>query len=219
MEAGPYQGGEGEGEVVRRAVRWVVTRATHEQRCSETNGVPCTCDMRWQVVDAAARRCPCTINVFFGHVALARAPLAPQPPHPPPARPLSSPHTHTQPVGREASGLAAQHVNMLLGNAPFTGPSQEQITSVIAGMTPMQLFEVMGQLKALAQNNHGAARSILVANPQLTKALFQAQVWPRGRRGGGGGGDGGGVGGWGSLVAATHLATHMCGYSAGLPSP
>jgi hypothetical protein len=64
-------------------------------------------------------------------------------------------------------------MNVLLGNAPYTGPSQEKISTVIAGMTPMQLFEILSQMRTLCQQNHAAARSILVANPQLTKALFQ----------------------------------------------
>ncbi|GLC45952.1 hypothetical protein PLESTB_001200900 [Pleodorina starrii] len=82
----------------------------------------------------------------------------------------------TRPIGREAAGAAATQMNALLGNAPYTGPSQEKISTVIAGMTPMQLFEILSQMRTLCQQNHAAARSILVANPQLTKALFQAQV-------------------------------------------
>ncbi len=81
--------------------------------------------------------------------------------------------TCAQPIGREASNAAAQHANALLGNAPYTGPSQDKISTVIAGMTPMQLFEILSQMKTLCATNHAAARSILVANPQLSKALFQ----------------------------------------------
>ncbi|KAG2489320.1 hypothetical protein HYH03_012152 [Edaphochlamys debaryana] len=82
----------------------------------------------------------------------------------------------TRPIGRETAATAATQANALLGNAPYTGPSQDKINTVIAGMTPMQLFEILSQMRGLCQQNQAAARSILVANPQLTKALFQAQV-------------------------------------------
>ncbi|KXZ49489.1 hypothetical protein GPECTOR_21g715 [Gonium pectorale] len=89
---------------------------------------------------------------------------------------VPGPPPGTRPIGREAASAAASAMNGLLGNAAFTGPSQDKISTVIAGMTPMQLFEILSQMRTLCQQNHAAARSILVSNPQLTKALFQAQV-------------------------------------------
>ena len=67
-------------------------------------------------------------------------------------------------------------MSILLGGPPSFGPGQERINSTIANMTPMQLFEIMNQVKMLIQQNHQDARQILIKNPQLTKALFQAQI-------------------------------------------
>merc|ERR1719482_2274426 len=50
------------------------------------------------------------------------------------------------------------------------------VTNVLASMTHMQLVEVMHQLKALAQANPAHVKGVLTKNPQLTKALFQAQL-------------------------------------------
>jgi hypothetical protein len=47
---------------------------------------------------------------------------------------------------------------------------------VLGGMSPLQLFELMGQMRQYIQANPAQARSTLIANPQLTKALFQAQI-------------------------------------------
>ena len=43
------------------------------------------------------------------------------------------------------------------------------------GMSPAQLFSVMNK-KTLTQQNQSQARQLLVGNPQLTLALFQAQL-------------------------------------------
>jgi hypothetical protein len=66
-------------------------------------------------------------------------------------------------------------MNSLLGNALYTGPSQDKISTVIAGMSVMQLYEILSQMRTLFQQNPSAARAILVSNPQLTKALFQVR--------------------------------------------
>ncbi|KAM3268706.1 proline-rich proteoglycan 2 [Capsicum chacoense] len=46
----------------------------------------------------------------------------------------------------------------------------------MAGMSKNQLYEIMAQMKTLVQQNPKQARQILIQNPSLTKALFQAQV-------------------------------------------
>ncbi|KAJ6799287.1 basic salivary proline-rich protein 4-like [Iris pallida] len=46
----------------------------------------------------------------------------------------------------------------------------------ITSMSKSQLYEIMSQMKMLIEQNHQQARQILVDNPQLTKALFQAQI-------------------------------------------
>ncbi|KAJ4713399.1 cleavage stimulating factor 64-like [Melia azedarach] len=46
----------------------------------------------------------------------------------------------------------------------------------LAGMSKNQLYEIMSQMKALIEQNQQQARQILIQNPLLTKALFQAQI-------------------------------------------
>ncbi|XP_020089557.1 vegetative cell wall protein gp1 isoform X2 [Ananas comosus] len=50
------------------------------------------------------------------------------------------------------------------------------LTSHIAGMSKSQLFDIMCQMKALIDQDREQARKILVDNPALTRALFQAQI-------------------------------------------
>ncbi|XAR51287.1 hypothetical protein NMG60_11005881 [Bertholletia excelsa] len=46
----------------------------------------------------------------------------------------------------------------------------------LAGMSKNQLYEIMSQMKSLIEQNQHQARQILIQNPLLTKALFQAQI-------------------------------------------
>ncbi|XP_039025445.1 arginine-glutamic acid dipeptide repeats protein-like [Hibiscus syriacus] len=46
----------------------------------------------------------------------------------------------------------------------------------IAGMSKNQLYEIMSQMKKLIEQNQQQAKQILIQNPLLTKALFQAQI-------------------------------------------
>ncbi|XP_050377458.1 cleavage stimulating factor 64 [Argentina anserina] len=46
----------------------------------------------------------------------------------------------------------------------------------IAGMSKNQLYEIMSKMKNLIEQNQQQARQILIQNPLLTKALFQAQI-------------------------------------------
>ena len=78
-------------------------------------------------------------------------------------------------VGTAAS--AAQAMAGLLSSPEMTsGPSQEHLDSILGRMSPVQLFELNAQMKALVQQNPAAARQLLVSQPSLTRALFQAQV-------------------------------------------
>ncbi|XP_043707361.1 cleavage stimulating factor 64-like [Telopea speciosissima] len=52
----------------------------------------------------------------------------------------------------------------------------ETFTSNLAGMSKNQLYDIMSQMKTLIEQNQQQARQILVENPLLTKALFQAQI-------------------------------------------
>ncbi|KAK1298051.1 hypothetical protein QJS10_CPB14g00345 [Acorus calamus] len=48
--------------------------------------------------------------------------------------------------------------------------------SHIAGMSKKQLHNIMSQMKGLIEQNQQQARQILIDNPSLTRALFQAQI-------------------------------------------
>eukprot|EP00270_Netrium_digitus_P020590 TRINITY_DN852_c0_g1_i4.p1 TRINITY_DN852_c0_g1~~TRINITY_DN852_c0_g1_i4.p1 ORF type:complete len:365 (+),score=21.63 TRINITY_DN852_c0_g1_i4:445-1539(+) len=54
--------------------------------------------------------------------------------------------------------------------------TMDPLSNQLAGMSKQQLYDLLSQMKVLIQTNHAQARAILVANPQLAKALFQAQV-------------------------------------------
>ena len=56
------------------------------------------------------------------------------------------------------------------------GPGQDQITDALSKMPRAALFDIMSQMKSLIQQNQQQARQILVTNPSLTRALFQAQI-------------------------------------------
>ncbi|XP_074371072.1 cleavage stimulating factor 64-like [Apium graveolens] len=51
-----------------------------------------------------------------------------------------------------------------------------ELSESIAGMSKNQLYEIMSQMKALIEQNQKQARHILITNPSLTRALFQAQI-------------------------------------------
>ncbi|KAK1404287.1 cleavage stimulating factor 64 [Heracleum sosnowskyi] len=51
-----------------------------------------------------------------------------------------------------------------------------ELSENIAGMSKNQLYHIMSQMKALIEQNQKQARHILVTNPPLTRALFQAQI-------------------------------------------
>ncbi|KAL0441541.1 UNVERIFIED_CONTAM: Cleavage stimulating factor 64 [Sesamum radiatum] len=50
------------------------------------------------------------------------------------------------------------------------------VSPSLAGMSRNQLYEIMSQMKTLVEQNKQQARQILIQNPVLTKALFQAQI-------------------------------------------
>ncbi|KAH9563594.1 hypothetical protein CY35_05G133600 [Sphagnum magellanicum] len=66
--------------------------------------------------------------------------------------------------------------SMPMANGGTGGGSGDALTNHLAGMSKHQLYEVMVQMKTLVQQNQQQARQVLMANPQLTKALFQAQI-------------------------------------------
>ncbi|XP_023541950.1 sialidase-like [Cucurbita pepo subsp. pepo] len=50
------------------------------------------------------------------------------------------------------------------------------LSESIAGMSKNQLHDIMSQMKTLIEQNQQQAKQILIQNPALTKALFQAQI-------------------------------------------
>ncbi|KAH9553657.1 hypothetical protein CY35_08G023500 [Sphagnum magellanicum] len=66
--------------------------------------------------------------------------------------------------------------SMPMANGGTGVGSNDALTNNLAGMSKHQLYEVMVQMKMLIQQNQQQARQVLIANPQLTKALFQAQI-------------------------------------------
>ncbi|KAI5330428.1 PREDICTED: cleavage [Prunus dulcis] len=52
----------------------------------------------------------------------------------------------------------------------------DSLPADFAGMSKNQLYTIMSQMKNLIEQNQQQARQILIQNPLLTKALFQAQI-------------------------------------------
>lgn len=61
----------------------------------------------------------------------------------------------------------------MAGN-PITGDGLSATS--LAGMSKNQLYDIMSQMKTLIEQNQQQAREILIQNPLLTRALFQAQI-------------------------------------------
>ncbi len=81
-----------------------------------------------------------------------------------------------QPVGAAAAGIAAAHMTAMVGGPANPGPTQSRVNGLLGGMTPLQLYETVGQMRSQIRQDPERARQTLINNPQLTKALFQAQV-------------------------------------------
>eukprot|EP01018_Ginkgo_biloba_P017405 Gb_06606 [translate_table: standard] len=77
--------------------------------------------------------------------------------------------------------LQNQNAGQINGQLNASGNSgsavgNDSFTSHLAGMSKNQLYDIMSQMKVLIEQNQQQARQILVDNPPLTKALFQAQI-------------------------------------------
>ncbi|KAH9554497.1 hypothetical protein CY35_08G066600 [Sphagnum magellanicum] len=77
---------------------------------------------------------------------------------------------------RQQYGPNVNGHSMPMANGGTGVKSNDALTNNLAGMSKHQLYEVMVQMKMLIQQNQQQARQVLIANPQLTKALFQAQI-------------------------------------------
>lgn len=80
-----------------------------------------------------------------------------------------------QVVSAAEAAQAAQGMAAAVGSTNL-GPGQDQITDALSKMPRAALFDIMAQMKGLIQQNQQQARQILVTNPSLTRALFQAQI-------------------------------------------
>lgn len=85
--------------------------------------------------------------------------------------------------GGPYTSMAGQNQNagQINGQSNLSGNSasaagNRSFTSHIAGMSKPQLYDLMSQMKVLIEQNEQQARQILVANPAMTKTLFQAQI-------------------------------------------
>ena len=84
----------------------------------------------------------------------------------------ATPLHYDTPMGNATASSAQQQMHA----AGLGGGGMDAVTARLAEMSPAQLFSVMNQLKTLTQQNQSQARQLLVGNPQLTLALFQAQL-------------------------------------------
>lgn len=78
-------------------------------------------------------------------------------------------------VSAAEAAHAAQGMAAAVGSTNL-GPGQDQITDALSKMPRAALYDIMAQMKGLIQQNQQQARQILVTNPSLTRALFQAQI-------------------------------------------
>ena len=57
-----------------------------------------------------------------------------------------------------------------------SGAAMDLLTKRVADLTPTQMYEIMAQMKQIQATDPAQARTLLIQNPQLTLALFQAQL-------------------------------------------
>ncbi|KAL9141527.1 hypothetical protein ABFS82_14G110300 [Erythranthe guttata] len=92
-----------------------------------------------------------------------------------------------QPIGDSVAMAAATVMAGALGSAQTSTSNQtgfqsqpllgtDPLTRHLAKMSRSQLIEVVSEMKAVATQNKEQARQLLLANPSLPKALFQAQI-------------------------------------------
>jgi len=64
-----------------------------------------------------------------------------------------------------------------LPQAPMNAPSvPETVNSMLDGMNPSQMYDIVAKMKGMIQQNPEQAKHILMSNPPLTYALLQAQA-------------------------------------------
>ncbi|KAK6246523.1 RNA recognition motif domain - like 10 [Theobroma cacao] len=95
---------------------------------------------------------------------------------------------HQQPIGLHLAITASALMAGALGGAQAgpqpnqnalpsqPAPASDPLTLHLAKMSRSQLNEIMAALKKMATQNKELARELLLAKPQLLKAIFQAQI-------------------------------------------
>ncbi|XP_074576749.1 cleavage stimulating factor 64-like isoform X2 [Curcuma longa] len=91
-----------------------------------------------------------------------------------------------QPIGFPFAATAANAMAAALGGAQtsnaqnmlhsHSGNGNDSLTHYLSRLSRHQLLEIMSEMKTLTTQNKPLVRQLLQSNPQLTKALFQAQV-------------------------------------------
>eukprot|EP00873_Tetraselmis_striata_P043294 jgi/Tetstr1/463558/TSEL_008437.t1 len=117
-----------------------------------------------------------TLRVDFADDSSARSARESGPPRGGPPRNDAPPQPRPGSMGMQAAASAAGSLAAALGNYGAAPGDSDPLTQTLAGMSKAQLYEIMAQMKQLVTANRSQARQILVANPQLTKAMFQAQI-------------------------------------------
>ncbi|XP_042436125.1 cleavage stimulating factor 64-like isoform X2 [Zingiber officinale] len=91
-----------------------------------------------------------------------------------------------QPIGFPFAATAANAMAAALGGAQtsntqnmlhnHSGNGNDSLTHYLSRLSRHQLLEIMSEMKTLTTQNKPLVRQLLQSSPQLTKALFQAQV-------------------------------------------
>ncbi|XP_077248696.1 cleavage stimulating factor 64 [Tasmannia lanceolata] len=95
----------------------------------------------------------------------------------------------SQPIGLPLAATAASVMARALGDVQTSsissnpngfqtqsGLGNDPLTHYLAKMSKTQLYAIMSEMKVMATQNKALARQLLLASPQLPKALFQAQI-------------------------------------------
>ncbi|OUS42419.1 hypothetical protein BE221DRAFT_356 [Ostreococcus tauri] len=82
------------------------------------------------------------------------------------------------PIGTNAAKASQQGMRHAFEGVvtSTTGAAMDLLTKRVADLTPTQLYEIMSQVKQMTESDPAQARTLLVNNPQLSLALFQAQL-------------------------------------------
>ncbi|KAK4747518.1 hypothetical protein SAY87_014104 [Trapa incisa] len=103
------------------------------------------------------------------------------------ANPARGEHVQNQPIGLQIAIQAAAVMAGALGGPQASVLSNQNslqqsslandpLTLCLAKLSRNQLTEILAELKAMATNNKESARQLLLSRPQLSKALFQAEI-------------------------------------------